>query len=196
MKRAFDICFSAVALILLFPLLLLLSLLLVLEDGFPVVFKQPRIGRGGRVFTLYKFRTMYNRKQDDLLLTVGSKDSRITRHGRWIRKYKLDELPQLFNVLNGSMSLVGPRPEVKKYVDLYTENQRRVLLVKPGITDYASLKYFSEADLLAASHDPEATYIREIMPAKLEINLSYIDKRSMLADLKILVKTCLKILSV
>ena len=127
-------------------------------------------------------------------LTVGSRDSRITRVGYFLRKFKLDELPQLFNVLLGDMSLVGPRPEVRKYVDLYTEEQKKVLRVRPGITDYASLEYFEESDLLAKSANPEKTYVDLIMPEKLRINLGYIDKASLGEDLKIIFKTLGRIL--
>jgi lipopolysaccharide/colanic/teichoic acid biosynthesis glycosyltransferase len=128
------------------------------------------------------------------LLTVGGRDPRITRLGYYLRKFKLDELPQLLNVLNGSMSLVGPRPEVKKYVDLYTPEQRQVLNVRPGITDYASLEYFSENELLAASNDPEKTYIEEVMPAKLELNKKYINEAGLITDLRIIFRTLGKVL--
>jgi len=128
------------------------------------------------------------------LLTVGGRDPRITGIGYYLRKFKLDELPQLLNVLNGSMSLVGPRPEVKKYVDLYTPEQRKVLSARPGITDYASLEYFSENELLAESNDPEKTYIEEIMPAKLELNKKYINEAGLVTDLGILFRTLFKVL--
>lgn len=128
------------------------------------------------------------------LLTVGNKDNRITRIGYFLRKYKLDELPQLFNVLKGDMSFVGPRPEVKKYVDLYNEEQRKVLSVKPGITDYASIKYFNENEILGKSAHPEETYINEVMPEKLKINLTYIQNQSFITDLKIIFQTIFKIL--
>lgn len=127
------------------------------------------------------------------LLTVGGRDPRVTPIGYYLRKYKLDELPQLLNVLFGSMSLVGPRPEVRRYVDLYTDEQRRVLNVKPGITDYASLAYFSENELLAASTDPEQTYIREIMPAKLALNMKYIAEAGFITDVKVICRTIVRI---
>lgn len=129
------------------------------------------------------------------LLTVGGRDPRVTAIGYYLRKYKLDELPQLFNVLFGSMSLVGPRPEVRKYVNMYTTEQQKVLLVKPGITDYASLEYINENDLLAASSNPEETYIKEIMPAKLNLNMKYIHNQGLATDLKIIFQTIGKIIS-
>jgi lipopolysaccharide/colanic/teichoic acid biosynthesis glycosyltransferase len=129
------------------------------------------------------------------LLTVGGRDPRITGVGYFLRKYKLDELPQLVNVLIGDMSLVGPRPEVRKYVDLYTDEQRKVLNLKPGITDYASIEYFDENDLIARSKDPEQTYIKEIMPAKIKLNLKYMSEVGVLTDLKLIFKTFARILS-
>ena len=128
------------------------------------------------------------------LLTVGNRDARVTRIGYYLRKYKLDELPQLFNVLFGSMSLVGPRPEVRKYVNLYTPEQKRVLLVKPGITDYASIEYVNENELLAKAVDPEETYIKDIMPHKILLNVKYINEQGLRTDLKIILQTILKII--
>jgi len=143
-----------------------------------------------------KFEDLHKKNSDKLgLLTVGGRDPRITTIGFYLRKYKLDELPQLINVLIGDMSLVGPRPEVRKYVDLYNDEQKKVLLVKPGITDYASLEYFSENDLLAKSTDPEATYIKEIMPAKLDLNKKYISEMGLNTDLKIIFGTLKRIIS-
>jgi len=150
---------------------------------------QSRVGRYNRDFSLIKFRTMQKGSDKKGLLTIGSEDSRITRTGRFLRKYKLDELPQLVNVLLGDMSLVGPRPEVRKYVDMYSDEQKKVLNVNPGITDYASLKYFNENELLAKSSEPEKTYINEIMPHKLKLNLEYIQQRNFFSDLKIILKT-------
>ena len=143
---------------------------------------------------MYKFRSMRIRKESDLQLTVG-KDPRITRVGAWIRKYKVDELPQLLNVFVGDMSLVGPRPEVEKYVLLYSPEQRKVLNVRPGITDYASLQYFDENRLLGESKDPERTYVEEIMPVKLNINLNYIPKAGIVEDIKIIFLTLKRIVS-
>jgi hypothetical protein len=152
-----------------------------------------RVGLNGKAFALLKFRTMRQDSDKKGLLTVGANDNRITKAGYYLRKFKLDELPQLYNVLIGDMSLVGPRPEVQKYVDMYDEVQRHVLDVKPGITDYASLEYFEENELLAKSSDPERTYIEEVMPAKLKINLAYIPKASLGEDLKIIFLTIKRI---
>lgn len=150
---------------------------------------QKRVGKNGKDFSLLKFRTMRPDSDKKGLLTVGMRDSRITRTGYFLRKYKLDELPQLFNVLTGDMSLVGPRPEVRKYVDMYNEEQKKVLSVQPGITDYASIEYVNENEVLARSSNPEQTYINEIMPHKLELNLKYIREKGMATDLKIIIRT-------
>lgn len=192
MKRIIDILFSFLGLFFLSPLLLLIIVLIVLESKGGMFYIQERIGLHNRPFRLYKFRSMRPNADKSGLLTVGSRDQRITKTGYYIRKFKLDELPQLFNVLKGDMSLVGPRPEVKKYVDLYNEEQLQVLSVKPGITDWASLKYFEESDLLAKSTDPDKTYIEEIMPAKLKINLAYIQHHSLKEDIKIILLTLKK----
>lgn len=156
---------------------------------------QERVGKNNVNFKLFKFRTMRVDSDRLGLITIGGRDPRITGVGYYLRKYKLDELPQLLNVLFGSMSLVGPRPEVRKYVDLYTNEQKKVLDVKPGITDYASLEYFSENELLAKSSDPENTYINEVMPSKLKLNKKYIDETGLLTDFKIIVRTLIKIIS-
>ncbi len=194
-KRIFDIIASIIGLLILLPFFLIIALLILLNSGFPVFYTQKRVGRGNSDFGLLKFRTMKKNSDKLGLLTVGGRDPRITAIGFYLRKYKLDELPQLINVLIGDMSLVGPRPEVRKYVDLYNDEQKKVLLVKPGITDYASLEYFSENDLLAKSSDPEATYIKEIMPAKLELNKKYISEMGLSIDLKIILGTLKRIVS-
>ena len=189
MKRAFDIVSCALAVLLLFPFGLLIALCIVCGSKGGVFYRQTRVGRGGKDFKLLKFRTMRpNADRQGLLITVGN-DQRITRIGKFLRKYKIDELPQLLNIIKGDMSVVGPRPEVRRYVELYDERQRRVLTVRPGLTDYASLKYISESELLAKSDDPEKTYIKEIMPAKLELNLQYIDNQSLKEDFKLILKT-------
>lgn len=195
LKRLFDIIFSCVGLILLFPFFLLLALIIQLDSRGGVFYTQQRVGKDAKDFTLYKFRTMTTGADRKGLLTVGNKDSRITKVGYYIRKFKIDELPQLFNVLNGTMSFVGPRPEVRKYVDLYNEEQRKVLNVKPGITDYASLEYFHENELLGKSVNPEETYIKEVMPAKLELNKKYINNPGIGSDVRIILKTIGKIFS-
>lgn len=193
MKRTFDILVSLVILTCFLPFGLILALLIALESRGGVFYRQERIGRKGKPFGLIKFRTM--RKDADQLgkLTVGMRDPRITRVGLFIRKAKLDEFPQFLNVIKGDMSVVGPRPEVREYVDLYTPLQREVLNVRPGITDYASLEYFHENELLGRSADPRKTYIKEIMPAKLELNRKYLANPTIGHDLKIMWLTFLKI---
>jgi lipopolysaccharide/colanic/teichoic acid biosynthesis glycosyltransferase len=160
-----------------------------------VFYRQLRVGRFGKDFRLWKFRTMRPDSDKKGLLTVGGRDPRVTRVGFYLRKYKLDELPQLLNVLSGDMSLVGPRPEVRKYVELYSPEQKRVLEVRPGITDYASIEYSDENELLARSADPERTYIDEVMPAKLRLNMKYIEEKSFATDIKIIFRTIRKIVS-
>jgi lipopolysaccharide/colanic/teichoic acid biosynthesis glycosyltransferase len=192
-KRLFDILFSIVMLLLLSPLLLSMVVIVALDSPGGVFFGQIRVGKSGRHFRLWKFRTMKVNAESSGQLTVGSRDNRITRAGFYLRKYKIDELPQLWNVLTGDMSIVGPRPEVPRYVAMYNEEQKQVLSILPGITDYASLLYFTENDLLAASSNPEETYIREIMPAKLELNLKYIREMSFLGDMKIVLLTARRI---
>lgn len=189
MKRLFDIVCSFFGLVILSPLFIFLSLWVGLTSRGGVFYKQQRVGLNGRDFTLYKFRSMATGSDKKGLLTVGGKDNRITKAGYFIRKYKLDELPQLFNVLKGDMSFVGPRPEVRKYVDMYSEEQRRVLSVRPGITDIASMKYRNENDLLAKAENPEQYYIDVIMPDKLALNLNYIDTRNFFRDIKLIFRT-------
>ncbi len=194
MKRLFDIVMALFGLILLSPLMLIIAGWIMVSTGLPVIYAQNRVGKNNRDFRLFKFRTM-KRKADELgLLTTGLKDQRITPEGRTLRKYKLDELPQMWNILNGTMSFVGPRPEVRKYVSLYNEEQRNVLSVKPGLTDYASLAYINENEILESYPDPEKAYISNIMPEKLKLNLQYIRERSFGKDLKIIRKTIAKIL--
>jgi lipopolysaccharide/colanic/teichoic acid biosynthesis glycosyltransferase len=171
------------------PFFLIISILIIIESSGGVLYRQKRVGRYNVEFDLYKFRSMRVGADKNGLLTVGVRDSRITKVGYYLRKLKLDELPQLFNVLLGDMSLVGPRPEVRKYVDMYTQAQKSVLNALPGITDYASLEYFEENELLGKSSDPEKTYVEEIMPAKLKLNMKYLDEQSFFTDLKIIFKT-------
>lgn len=166
---------------------------MIVTSGFPIFYLQTRVGRNGHDFKLFKFRTMHTNADKQGLLTVGGHDPRVTKIGYYLRKYKLDELPQLFNVLFGTMSLVGPRPEVRKYVNLYTTEQKKVLSVRPGITDFASLEFINENDLLAKSSNPEQTYINEIMPTKLALNASYIAQQGVLTDFKIILNTIFKI---
>lgn len=195
MKRLFDILVSLVILSVFLPFGILISLAIVLESKGGAFYRQERIGKNGVPFKLWKFRTM--RVNADKLgkLTVGMRDPRITRVGYFIRKSKLDEFPQFLNVLVGEMSIVGPRPEVQEYVSLYTEEQRKILSVKPGITDYASLEYFKENELLGKSDNPRETYIQEIMPAKIELNKKYIANPTLGQDINIMWQTFLKIVS-
>lgn len=193
MKRLFDIISSFIGLLLLSPFLLIIALCVGLSSPGGVFYRQVRVGRYGKDFRLWKFRTMRPDSDKKGLLTVGGRDPRVTRVGYFLRKYKLDELPQLLNVLTGDMSVVGPRPEVRKYVELYTPEQRKVLDVRPGITDYASIEYSNENELLAKSNDPEKTYIEEVMPAKLALNEKYIAEKSFATDMKIIFRTIGKI---
>lgn len=195
MIRLFDIFFSAAGLILLSPALLVIYILIRMESSGGGLYRQERIGLGGRPFDLYKFRTMRTGADKKGLLTVGASDERITRTGSFLRRYKLDELPQLLNVLKGEMSLVGPRPEVRKYVDLYTAEQRQVLTVKPGITDYASITYVDENEVLGKADDPEKAYIEQVMPDKIRLNMRYIRNRSLKEYFKIIFLTFGSIIS-
>ena len=188
-KRAMDVLLSAAGLALLSPVLLACAAAIKLDSPGPALYRQVRVGRGGREFRIFKLRTMTDGADGrGMQITVGG-DARITRVGAVLRKYKLDELAQLLNVLRGEMSLVGPRPEVPRYVRLYSEAQRKVLLVRPGITDLASIAYRNENDLLARSDDPERTYVEEVMPAKLELNRRYIVEFSLLGDLRLIGRT-------
>ena len=195
MKRLFDIFISILILFLFFPIGIILSLLILSSSKGGVFYFQQRIGQNKKPFFLIKFRSMRIDSDKKGKLTVGMKDNRITKVGFFIRKFKLDEFPQFINVIKGEMSIVGPRPEVAEYVKLYTQEQERILNVKPGITDYASLEYFKENEILANSKDPEKTYIEEIMPKKITLNYKYLDNPTLFNDLKIIVKTILKIVS-
>jgi lipopolysaccharide/colanic/teichoic acid biosynthesis glycosyltransferase len=195
MKRCFDFVVSLLGILILMPVFLFLAVWIGLDSAGGVFYKQQRVGRGGKDFALIKFRTMRTGSDKKGLLTIGGKDSRITGAGYFLRKYKLDELPQLFNVLLGDMSLVGPRPEVRKYVEMYNPDQLKVLTVRPGITDYASIEYARENDLLAGASDPEKMYIEEVMPAKLRLNQKYILEQGFLTDIRIIFKTFRKVLS-
>ena len=189
LKRAMDIVLSGGALLVLWPVLLIIALAIRLDDPGPVFYRQVRVGRGGRPFRIFKFRTMVvDAEKKGLAITVG-RDSRITRVGAFLRKTKLDELAQLINVLRGEMSFVGPRPEVPRYVELYTPAQRQVLLVRPGITDYASIAYRNENDLLSGAADPERMYIEVIMPDKIELNMKYLREISPMADVRLILST-------
>lgn len=193
MIRFFDFILSLVGLVVLAPIFIVLAIWIKIDSKGPVFYKQVRVGQNGIDFNLFKFRSMVVDADKKGLITVGGRDPRITRSGYFIRKYKLDELPQLINVLLGDMSLVGPRPEVRKYVDLYTDEQQKVLSVKPGITDYASIEYMDENEILGKSNDPEKTYIEEIMPEKIKYNMKYIQNKNVSEYFKIIFLTLLKI---
>jgi lipopolysaccharide/colanic/teichoic acid biosynthesis glycosyltransferase len=194
MKRLFDIIFSSLAIMISFPILLLASIIIKIDNpSESIIFKQKRAGKNKVYFKIYKFKTMNSNSEKNGEITIGN-DSRITKPGKWIRKFKIDELPQFFNVLKGEMSVVGPRPEVQKYIELYDEKQLKVLGVKPGITDYASIVYFDENQLLGESEDPNKTYVEVIMPNKLKLNLKYIEEKSLLVDLKIIFSTIMKVI--
>jgi lipopolysaccharide/colanic/teichoic acid biosynthesis glycosyltransferase len=192
-KRAFDIILSFIGLLLLSPVFITLAIAIAFDSPGGVFYRQTRVGKNGHPFRILKFRSMRSGSDKKGQLTVGSKDQRITRTGRFIRRHKLDELPQLINVLKGDMSLVGPRPEVPKYVAMYNEEQKKVLSVRPGITDYASIEYANENDLLASSSDPEKTYIDEVMPAKLALNKKYISEAGLGTDIKLIFRTLGKV---
>lgn len=189
MKRLFDILASFIGLIIISPVFLILGIWIKLDSKGPVFYKQIRVGRGNKDFFLYKFRSMRVGADKDGLITVGGRDPRVTRSGYYIRKYKLDEFPQLINVLKGDMSLVGPRPEVRKYVEMYTPEQMHVLDVRPGITDLASIRYRNENELLEKAEDPDKYYIEVIMQDKLRINLEYVRNHSFLYDIKLIFGT-------
>lgn len=188
-KRCFDILMALIGLILLLPFFILIALAIIVDSKGGVLYRQERIGKNRVPFSLLKFRSMATGADKKGLLTVGANDSRVTNVGLFIRKYKLDELPQLVNILIGDMSFVGPRPEVQKYVDKYSQEQLKVLQVRPGLTDYASLEYFNENELLSKSPNPEETYIQEVMPTKLKLNFKYIENQGLITDLKLIFRT-------
>ena len=194
LKRLMDIVISGGALLVIWPVLLVVALAIKIDDPGPVFYRQVRVGRGGKTFRIFKFRTMVvDADKKGLAITVG-RDNRITRVGALLRRTKLDELAQLINVFTGDMSFVGPRPEVQKYVDLYTPYQRQVLLVRPGITDYASIAYRNENDMLAGAEDPERMYIDVIMPDKIELNMKYLREISPAADIRLIFGTILAVI--
>lgn len=194
MKRLFDVVAALIALVVLAPLLVALAMVVALSSPGGAFFGQVRVGRYGRHFRLLKFRSMRPGSEAAGQITVGGRDPRITGIGYFLRRTKLDELPQLWNVLVGDMSVVGPRPEVPRYVALYDAEQRRVLDVRPGITSLASLEYISENELLGRSSDPERTYMEEVMPAKLALDLRYVASASLITDLRIIARTVGKLL--
>lgn len=195
MKRLFDIVASGLGLIALSPLFAVLAVWIKADSKGPVFYRQVRVGKGNKDFRLFKFRSMRPDSDKLGLITVGGRDPRVTRSGYYIRKYKLDEFPQLINVFRGEMSLVGPRPEVRKYVDMYTPEQMRVLDVKPGITSLASIRYRNENEILAQAEDPDRCYIEKIMPEKIAIDMEYVDKASLLTDIRLIFSTFREIIT-
>jgi len=194
MIRFFDILFSLFGLLILSPLFVIVAIWIVIDNPGPVFYRQQRVSKHNKDFGLLKFRSMRVGADKMSLITIGERDPRITRAGYYIRKYKIDELPQLWNVLVGDMSLVGPRPEVRRYVDVYTDEQKRVLNVRPGITDYASIEYMDENRLLAQTEDPDKTYIEEIIPAKIALNMRYIEHQTLGEYFKIIALTFAKLI--
>lgn len=195
MLRLLDLLLSLTGIVILAPVMVIVSAIIRLDSQGPIFLIQTRVGKNGRDFRLIKFRTMVTDAQRNGDLTVGARDSRITKAGYFFRRFKLDEIPQLINVLKGEMSLVGPRPELRRFVDLYDKEQMKVLTVRPGITDYASIEYISENEILGRSADPEKTYIEEIIPAKIILNMKFINKPTTGNYFRILGKTLVKLLS-
>ena len=192
--RLLDIVLSLLGLIFLLPIFLILAVWIKFDSQGSIFFRQIRVGKDGRDFRIYKFRTMIVNAEKMGIITIGERDPRITNSGYFLRKYKLDELPQLINVFKGEMSFVGPRPEVRKYVEMYNQEQIKILTVKPGITDYASIEYINEDEILGKSLDPERTYIEEIMPQKIKYNMKYINNKTMIEYFKIIFLTIIKII--
>ena len=189
LKRFFDLILSLMGLLITVPILFLITILIKISSSGPVFYKQVRVGKNNKDFKIFKFRTMHVNADKKGLLTVGGRDPRVTSIGYYLRKFKLDELPQLINVFKGDMSFVGPRPEVRQFVNLYSEIQKKVLNVKPGITDLASIEFRNENEILSKEEDPNQYYIDYIMPKKLEINLKYINQRNLLKDFVVIIKT-------
>ena len=195
MKRLFDILASGLGLVVLSPLFAVLAVWIKADSRGPVFYRQTRVGRDNKDFRLFKFRSMRPDSDKLGLITVGGHDPRVTRSGYYIRKYTLDELPQLINVFKGDMSLVGPRPEVRKYVDMYTPAQMRVLSVRPGITSLASIRYRNENDILAVADDPDRCYVEKVMPDKLAIDLEYVGRATLWNDIRLIFSTFKEIIA-
>lgn len=192
--RLLDIVLSLLGLLFLLPIFLILAVWIKLDSQGSIFFRQIRVGKDGKDFRIYKFRTMIVNAEKMGIITIGERDPRITNSGYFLRKYKLDELPQLINVLKGEMSFVGPRPEVRKYVEMYNQEQLKILTVKPGITDYASIEYINEDEILGKPLNPEKTYIEEIMPQKIKYNMKYINNKTVIEYFKIIFLTIIKII--
>jgi len=194
MKRFFDIIVSLIVLLLTFPVIIVISILIKLEDGGPVLYKANRVGLNDSLFIMYKFRTMIVNAETLGPSSTSADDVRITRIGGFLRKYKIDEITQFINVLKGDMSIVGPRPEVKKFTDIYTEEEKRILTVKPGITDWASIWNSNEGKILEGEEDPDKVYMEMIRPEKIRLQLKYVNKHNFLIDLEIIFLTVRKVL--
>lgn len=194
-KRIFDLVFSCIGLLLLFPILVLIAVLIKFDSKGPILFIQNRVGKNNVDFNIFKFRTMHVKSENKGLLTLGNNDSRVTKIGYFLRRYKIDEFPQLINILKGDMSFVGPRPELRYYVNFYNENDMKIFQVRPGITGLASLKYRNEVELLKAAENPEEYFIKTIIPDKLRFNKMYIEKRNFFFDLKLIFITVLKVIT-
>lgn len=195
LKRLFDVVLSIISLIVLSPILLIISILIKLDSKGPILFIQGRVGKNNKDFNIYKFRTMKVESNKKGLLTLGNNDSRVTKIGYFLRRYKIDEFPQLINVIKGDMSFVGPRPELRYYVNFYNEDDMKIFKVRPGITGLASLKYRNEVELLKAAKNPEAFFIKTIIPDKLKYNKEYIKKRNFFFDLKLIGLTIIKVIT-
>ncbi|MFD2725981.1 sugar transferase [Hyunsoonleella rubra] len=194
-KRGFDFIFAFIGLVLLFPILILIALLIKLDSPGPVLFVQGRVGKGNKDFKIYKFRTMRTQSDKKGLLTIGNNDSRVTKVGYFLRRYKIDEFPQLLNIIKGDMSFVGPRPELRHYVNYYKDEDLEIFKVRPGITGLASLKYRNEVELLKKAENPEAYFINTIIPDKLKYNKLYIKNRNFFFDLKLILLTIIRVIT-
>lgn len=194
-KRIFDFIFALMGLVFLFPLLLIIAIIIKIDSKGPVLFIQERVGQHNKTFNIYKFRTMYVKSQKKGLLTIGDKDSRVTKIGYFLRKYKIDEFPQLINIIKGDMSFVGPRPELRYYVNFYAPEDLVIFKLKPGITGLASLEYRNEVELLKNAKDPEAFFINTIIPDKLRFNKLYLKQRNFLFDLKLIFITIYRVIA-
>lgn len=194
-KRLFDVILSLIGIILIFPVCLIISIFIKLDSKGPVLFIQSRVGKNNSDFNIYKFRTMKVESNKKGLLTLGNNDARVTKIGYFLRRYKIDEFPQLINIFKGDMSFVGPRPELRYYVNFYNEDDLKILQVRPGITGLASLKYRNEVELLKAAKNPEEYFVKTIIPDKLKYNKEYIKRQSFFFDLKLIGLTIIRVIT-
>lgn len=194
-KRSFDLVFACIGLVILLPILILIAIIIKLDSKGPVLFVQGRVGKGNKDFKIFKFRTMRTQSFKKGLLTIGNNDSRVTKVGYFLRRYKIDEFPQLLNIIKGDMSFVGPRPELRHYVNFYKEEDLKIFKVRPGITGLASLKYRNEVELLKKAENPEDYFINTIIPDKLKYNKLYIKNRNFFFDLKLIFLTIIKVIT-